>query len=241
MRILFISPVDGKSSHVASYLGKALQESPYSLQYATDFREGIDLAQHDRFDAVLIVALDTASITALTALLPRYAGLPGTPAILVVLSQAAPRERVGMLRAGADACFVEPCSFVEIQERMLALCRTIKPATEPGAAALRLDAATRELVEGEKRIGMTKLEYLLIECLLRQPDAPVERETVIRYAWPDTDTVDPSSVNLVASRVRRKLEEHHFNARVETINRFGYQINTKGAPPSSQGAATPDR
>jgi two-component system, OmpR family, response regulator len=33
-------------------------------------------------------------------------------------------------------------------------------------------------------------------------------------------------VNLVVSRLRRKLELHTFGARLETVSRFGYQINT---------------
>jgi DNA-binding response OmpR family regulator len=74
---------------------------------------------------------------------------------------------------------------------------------------------------------MTKREYLLIECLLRQVNAPVARDQLIRYAWPDKEDVDPSSVNLVVSRLRRKLELNEFRARVETISRYGYQLASR--------------
>jgi len=60
---------------------------------------------------------------------------------------------------------------------------------------------------------------------------PLARDQLIRYAWPDKDVVDPSSVNLVVSRLRRKLELHMFDARgLETVSRFGYQISTSQLP-----------
>ena len=132
-----------------------------------------------------------------------------------------------MLRAGADACFVQPYSYIEMQERMLALHRASPQLTSDHAAdaALHLETATHELVEGSKRLAVTKREFLLIECLLRQPNAPIARDQLIRYAWPDKETVDPSSVNLVVSRLRRRLERYGFNARVETVSRFGYQLS----------------
>jgi two-component system OmpR family response regulator len=92
---------------------------------------------------------------------------------------------------------------------------------------LRLDPLTRDLVEDGKRVPMTKREYLLIECLLRQANAPVARDQLIRYAWADKEDVDPSSVNLVVSRLRRKLELNDFRARVETISRYGYQLASR--------------
>ena len=226
MRVLLISTICTEGA----YLHKALRESAHSLQMTDDLRDGLHLASQDNFGAVLIVAVDTESICNLATLLPEFARLPGSPAILVVLGRATPVERARMLRAGADACFVQPYSFIEMQERMLALYRSSvhDPMLD---LSLRLDPLTRELVEGDKRFTLTKREFLLVESLLRQPDAPVARDQLIRYAWPDKDVVDPSSVNLVVSRLRRKLELHNFGARLETVSRFGYQISTTHLPP----------
>jgi two-component system OmpR family response regulator len=229
MRVLLISTVCTEGA----YLHKALRESAHSLQMTDDLRDGLHLASQDTFDAVLIVAVDTESICNLATLLSEFARLPGSPAILVVLGRATPVERARMLRAGADACFVQPYSFIEMQERMLALHRSsVQGGGDPTLdLSLRLDPLTRELVEGDKRFPLTKREFLLVESLLRQPDAPVARDQLIRYAWPDKDVVDPSSVNLVVSRLRRKLELHTFGARLETVSRFGYQIITTQLPP----------
>jgi two-component system OmpR family response regulator len=227
MRVLFIAP----SHPEAAWLFKALQESAHSLQRADDMRDGIFLAAQEAFDAIVAMTLDPAAYASLLNSLAELSTAAGGAAIVVVLGPAAAQDRTRVLRAGADACFCQPYSFIELHERMQALYRTaLARAAQahdvPAAAPLQLDALTRELVDGERRLPVTRREYLLLECLMRQFNAPVPRDQLIRYAWPETEDVDPSSVNLVVSRLRRKLGEHLPEVRIETVSRYGYQINT---------------
>jgi two-component system OmpR family response regulator len=226
MRVLLVSSSEAETV----YLHKAFRESAHSVQAADNFRYALYLAAHEAFDAIVICAAGVAQMTALFDTLPELAGLPRAPAVIVALANGTSYDRTRVLRAGADACFVQPYSFLEMQERMLALHRAAmtRSASSPvNTVSLRLDPLTRDLVEGGMRVLMTKREYLLIECLLRQANAPVARDQLIRYAWPEKEDVDPSSVNLVVSRLRRKLEMNGFRARVETVSRYGYQLATR--------------
>jgi two-component system OmpR family response regulator len=229
MRILLVSSSEAETV----YLHKAFRESAHSVQVADNLRYALYLSSHEEFDAIVISAVGLSLTTALFDALPELAQLPRAPSVIVALASGTSQDRARVLRAGADACFVQPYSFLEMQERMLALHRTSvarsahatqSPVNTP---ALKLDPLTRDLVEGTKRVLLTKREYLLIECLLRQANAPVARDQLIRYAWPDKEDVDPASVNLVVSRLRRKLELDGFSARVETISRFGYQLASR--------------
>lgn len=223
MRILLVSSSEAETV----YLHKAFRESAHSVHAADNLRYALYLASHEDFDAVVIAAVGVSILAPLFDALPELASLPRAPAVIVALATGTANDRTRILRAGADACFVQPYSFLEMQERILALHRTVIARSGPGssdAPFLRLDPLTRDLVEDGKRVLMTKREYLLIECLLRQANAPVAREQLIRYAWPDKEDVDPSSVNLVVSRLRRKLELNGCRARVETVSRFGYQL-----------------
>lgn len=234
MRILLISHPHSEGA----WLHKALHESAHSLQRAEDLRDGVFIAGDEAFDAVIVVALDGALLTALHATLPGLVDVARGAAIVAVLgAEASASERSKILRAGADACFRHPFSFIEMHERLLALSRTAVmrahpqplPLARPVERAPRLDAATREIVDGGSRAGLTRREYLLLECLLREAGSPVPRDQVIRYAWPEKDDIDASTVNLVVSRLRRKLESATIDVRIETISRFGYQL-TLGAP-----------
>ncbi|WP_321954854.1 response regulator transcription factor [Paraburkholderia bannensis] len=247
MRILLISPCHAEGA----WLQKALQESAHSLQRAEELRDGLYIAGEEPFDAVIAVALDGAMLPELLGLLPRFAQATSGATIIAVLGiEASAQARSQLLRAGADACFRYPFSFIEMHERMLALLRTggapvthttlaahgvhgahgahsafgAQSGTDSDALAPLLDASTREIVEGARRAELTRREYLLVECLLRQPNMPVPRDQMIRYAWPEKDDIDPSTVNLVVSRLRRKLEREAIEVRIETISRYGYQL-----------------
>jgi two-component system, OmpR family, response regulator len=236
MRILLISPNHAEGA----WLQKALLESAHSLQRAEDLRDGLFVAGEEPFDAVIVMALEGALLPALQGMLPGLVEVTGGATLIAVLGiEASVSERSKLLRLGADACFRYPFSFIEMHERMLALLRTTAargagvqgsppaPATNGYQRALsapQLDAGTREIVEGGRRAELTRREYLLVECLLRQANTPVPREQMIRYAWPEKDDIDASTVNLVVSRLRRKLEREAIEVRIETISRFGYQL-----------------
>jgi two-component system, OmpR family, response regulator len=230
MRILFVAAAHPESA----WLYKALQESAHSLQRADDLRDGAFLATQEPFDAIVLMSLEPASYDGLLAALPEFAEVATGAAIVVVLGQSSAQDRTRMLRAGADACFGQPYSFIEMHERMQALRRNavsrstqdLPPAAAAASTALTLDPLTRELVDGQGRLVVTRREYLLLECLMRQLNAPVPRDQLIRYAWPEKDDVDPSSVNLVVSRLRRKLAQHLPDVHIETVSRYGYQIRT---------------
>jgi two-component system, OmpR family, response regulator len=228
MRILFVAMPHPESA----WLFKALQESAHSLQRAEDLRDGVFLAGQEPFDIVVVMAFESGLYPALLAALPQFVEVAGGAAIIAVLGQSQAQDRARALRAGADACFGHPYSFIEMHERMQALRRSSASraathdlsAATPAVATLTLDPQTRELVEGARRLVVTRREYLLLECLMRQINAPVPRDQLIRYAWPEKDDVDPSSVNLVVSRLRRKLTQQLPDVQIETVSRYGYQI-----------------
>jgi DNA-binding response OmpR family regulator len=241
MRILLISPNHAEGA----WLQKALQESAHSLQRAVDLRDGLFVAGDEPFDAVIVMALDGALLPALHGILPGLAKVTGGATIIAVLGiEASASERSKVLRAGADACFRHPFSFIEMHERLFALMRATAACsgnaqgTPPAPAANglqsvqnlpQLDAGTREIVEGVRRAELTRREYLLVECLLRQANTPVPRDQMIRYAWPEKDDIDASTVNLVVSRLRRKLARQAIEVRIDTISRFGYQLTIPAA------------
>jgi two-component system OmpR family response regulator len=227
MRILLVST----SQPEATYLHKALRESSHSLQVTNHVRDAIYLASQDAFDAILIVVGNEELKDELRGALPSFSGLANCPFTILMLGNAAPGERASMLRAGADACFVHPYSFIEIQERMTALHRMKRhgPQAAVQDAFARLDPRTHEFVEASRRLSVTQREYLVIECLLRHANGPVARDNLIRYAWAEADDVDPSSVNVVISRLRRKILQHGFTTHIETINHFGYRLETGSA------------
>ena len=96
---------------------------------------------------------------------------------------------------------------------------------QPAATPLQLDALKRELVSGDHRLSLTKTEYLLVECLMRDLNAPVAHEQLIRYAWPGKDVLSCTSVSPLIWRLRSKLKTHLPAVQINTVNCYGYQLS----------------
>jgi two-component system, OmpR family, response regulator len=222
MRVLLTASAD-TTRH---YMQKALTESLNSVESTDDLFYALHLALNEDFDAIVICRQSEEDLGTLFDVLGDLRCLASAPAIVIALGRATPVECAQLLRAGADACYVQPYSVLEIHERIHALRRNAAYGGEVQADAPRLDPMTREAVEGELRIPLTTREFLLIECLLRRANAPVGREQLTRYAWPERDDVEPSSVNLVVSRLRSKLKAAGARFRIDTVNRYGYQLST---------------
>jgi two-component system, OmpR family, response regulator len=226
MRVLLCASSDAERG----YLYKALSESLNSVEVADNLYYAVYLASQEPFDTVILCASGADAHDGLHDALSSFARLPDAPCIVLALTRATPADCARLLRAGADACFVQPWSILEMQERMLAFRRN---ANAGAGMPARLDPLTRDLVEGARRIPLTTREYLLVECLLRHVNAPVAREQLIRYAWPEKGDVEPSSVNLVVSRLRRKFASHGSRTSIETVNRYGYQLEAHAEPMQS--------
>ena len=218
MRILLISPPTPE----AARLDKAFRESTHGVERVDEWRDGCFAATHDRFDAIVLVEPDAAAGAVLLDMLPRLAASAGGATIAVLVVGATPARRARMLQAGCDVCLAQPCSFVELHERLRALWR------RAGIIALResvrLDAATRALEERGRRLALSAREFRVVECLLREAGRPVGRDAVLRYAWGEAD-IEPETVNALVVRLRRKLVAHAFSARIETVARFGFRFD----------------
>ncbi|MDN7879238.1 response regulator transcription factor [Burkholderia aenigmatica] len=221
MRILLISPPNPE----ATRLDKAFRESTHGVERVDGWRDGCFVATQERFDAIVIVASDTAAGPAILDALPRLAASAEGATIATIVAGATAAQRAQMLQAGCDVCLAHPCSFVELHERLRALWR--RTGVIAMRESVRLDAATRALEEPGRRLALSTREFRLVECLLRESGRPVGRDAVLRYAWGDAD-VEPETVNALVVRLRRKLAAHAFSARIETVARFGFRFDAGG-------------
>jgi two-component system, OmpR family, response regulator len=224
MRILLVSP----SRTEGAWIARSLHEHAHSIKEVPGIDDGIFWAGEETFDVAILVASHEQPMPALCGALQRLAHRMAGGAILAVLDrQAGAADRSAALRAGADACLCAPVSAIELHERLIVLRRTVRffgTCAGPGAAPAAGDALARRMLDDAQRAGLTRREFLLLKCLLRRANCPVARDDMIRYAWPEREDVDPSTINLAVSRLRRKLGQRSFGACIETITGYGYQL-----------------
>jgi two-component system response regulator MprA len=157
----------------------------------------------------------------------RAAGDP-TP-ILLLTARVAVSERVAGLDAGADDYLVKPFALEELLARLRALLRRSGPPDDDVLrfADLSLDPATREVSRGERRIELTRTEFLLLELLLRNARQVLPREVIFDRVWGYDFGANSNSLEVYIGYLRRKTEAEGETRLVHTVRGVGYVLRDR--------------
>ena len=127
--------------------------------------------------------------------------------IIIVSALGSISERVAGLNIGADDYIPKPCSIDELKARIGAFRRRFAGMTPRTLEAdgIELDTASRTCRRNGRPIELSKIEFAILECLMRHRGTLVTRGMLIEQAWgydidPVTDIITPH-----ISRIRRKL------------------------------------
>jgi len=91
--------------------------------------------------------------------------------------------------------------------------------------ATTLDQDARELVLGERRVPLTKLEFALLRYLADRPGKAVSRATLIEDVWGYSYTGGSNVVDAAVWAIRKKLGDAA--AMIETVTGIGYRFRNK--------------
>jgi two-component system response regulator MprA len=152
-------------------------------------------------------------------------GGDGTP-ILMLTARGEVGDRVDGLDAGADDYLRKPFAPAELMARTRALVRRgtcrVAEVVHLGRAEVRMSA--REVFLGDARIALTAREFAILEVLLQRRGEAVSRADIIESAWGDDHASAEASLEVLISRLRRKLTPGGDPSPVETLRGYGYRI-----------------
>jgi DNA-binding response OmpR family regulator len=127
-------------------------------------------------------------------------------AIIVVTAHGEETDRVAALDAGADDYLVKPFGLAELQARMRAVLRRVRPESEVVRhGPLAVDLRTRKVAVAGQEIALTPKEFDILECLAADPGRMVSRQEILETAW-DAHWYGPSKVlDVHVAALRKKL------------------------------------
>jgi DNA-binding response OmpR family regulator len=220
MKILVIED----DTTVGQYVRRGLTEAGYHADLAEDGAAGLRLSAGGRYDLlVLDLRLPKLSgLEVLRTLRDRGDGIP----VLVLTAQDAVDFKVQALKMGADDYVTKPFSLEELLARVEALGRRPKAIAPPvlKVADLTLDTGSREVRRGNKPIDLTPKEYAVLEYLVRHQGRVMPRTLITEYAWDYHFDPGTNIVDVVITRLRKKIDHGPGPKLIHTVRGVGYVV-----------------
>jgi two-component system OmpR family response regulator len=222
MRILVVED-DRK---IASFIVKGLKQSGFSVDCASDGEQALSHFRAVAYDAaVLDIMLPKLDGLSVLSQLRRDKNL--VP-VLILSAQASVENRVAGLQAGGDDYLTKPFAFSEMLARVHALIRRATHIAEPSRLSsgdLTLDLLSREVTRAGQRIDLQSREFALLELLLRHPGRPVTKTMILEHIWDYTFDPQTNVVDVLAHRLRAKVDKGFPVKLIQTIRGVGYVLN----------------
>ncbi len=196
----------------------------HRLSTATSAAEGRHLLRRDAPDLLL---LDVMLPDADGMELCREARDESDVPIIMLTARGDLPDRVLGLELGADDYLPKPFEPRELVARVEALLRRTRETTlrKISASGLALDTETRRVTLDGSEIDLTTNEFELLRILMGSRGRVMPRETLLNRLGGDDSTVYDRSVDMLISRLRKKLMDDSRSPRfIKTIRSAGYQF-----------------
>ncbi len=220
MRILVVE--DEKK--VASFIQRGLEEEGFSVDVAFDGEEGVQKAENQAYDLILmdIMLPKKDGIAAIKELRDKEIITP----VLCLTARDSVDDKVTGLDIGADDYLAKPFAFAELIARCRALMR--RGSTNRGAeiffADLRLDPVAHKVWRNGQEIELTSKEYALMEYFMRNPNRVLTRAMIAENVWDYTFDSFTNIIDVYVNYLRNKIDRDFEKKLIHTVRGAGYAL-----------------
>jgi len=209
---------------VSGALHRALRLEGYDVSLADDGPRALEEIAVRPPDAV-VLDIGLPTIDGLEVCRRLRAAGDDTP-VLMLTARDAISDRVQGLDAGADDYLVKPFALAELLARLRALLRRRSDDSSEilRFADLSLDPSSRVATRGAREFTLTRIEYDLLELLLRHPRQVLTREVILDRVWGYTFDSGTNSLAVYVGYLRRKTEEEGEPRLIHTARGVGYVL-----------------
>ena len=203
-------------------MARALTLDGYLLDTAADGLEAVARLEQLEPDVVVLdVLMPNLDGIGACRLIRRQSMLP----ILMLTARDEIDDRILGLDAGADDYLVKPFAVVELLARLRALLRRHTLSEETlRFADLELNTSEQRAHRGDRSIPLTRMEYSLLQFLLRHPRKALDRSTICSEVWGYDANLASNSLDVFVASLRRKTEAAGEPRLIHTVRGVGYAL-----------------
>jgi two-component system copper resistance phosphate regulon response regulator CusR len=209
---------------VGQFVQRGLEEQHMQVDLVADGQAALERASLGPYD-VIVLDLRLPGLSGAEVLRTLRDRGVATP-VLVLTAQDALESKVQSLRTGADDYVTKPFAFEELLARVEALGRRPKALAPPvlEVGDLSMDTGKREVRRAGKTIELTPKEYAVLEYLARNHDRVLSRTLITEYAWGYHFDPGTNMVDVVITRLRKKVDHAHKRKLIHTVRGVGYVL-----------------
>jgi DNA-binding response OmpR family regulator len=220
MRILVVED----DSKMAELLQRGLVKEGHIVDVALDGIRGLEKAQANSFDAIILDVMLPGANGLQVAKRLRASG-NRTPILMLTARDSVP-DVVRGLDVGADDYLSKPFSFEVLAARLRVIDRrkTMESSPVLQVSDLTLDREAHEVRRGKRAVTLSPTEFAMLEHLMRRAGRVVTRHDLIAGVWGDDHEVGSNTVDVFIFLLRSKIETGGEKRLIQTIRGFGYTV-----------------
>jgi two-component system OmpR family response regulator len=221
MRVLLVEDDDSTANVVVQCFTKA----GFEIAREADGQSGLERARKEPFDTAIIDIMlpKLDGISLIRQLRSEKISFP----VIVLSARGSVESRITGLEAGGDDYLPKPFSLGELVARVKALLRRgseISDTTALTVGDLTMDLVNHAVTRGGVQIPLQKLEYQLLEYLMRNTGVVVSRDTIMEHVWNYDFDTGTNIVDARVCRLRDKIDKPFERKLIKTIRGFGYVL-----------------
>ena len=222
MRILVVED----STPTRELLARSLDGAGFDVTFASRLSTGRRHAEESSYDIIVldIMLPDGSGLELCRELRSRGVATP----ILFLTARGDVEDRIAGLDAGGDDYLRKPFALAELQARLRALGRRqgLAPASRLEYAGTVIDFTARQLTLEGTEVPLTSREWGVLELLASRRGRVVSRDELLEALWGEQTAEASASLDVIMSRLRRKLGDIPERCRVSTVRGEGYRLET---------------
>jgi len=220
LRILIVE--DEKD--LAFGIKKGLESQYYTTDVVTDGESALEIIELNSYD-LIILDLNLPKLDGIS-ILERIRKYDNYIKILILSARGDVDDKVEGLEKGANDYLVKPFYFQELLARIRSLLRRdfIQKDSLMTCGNITIDTNNKSLYIKEERVGLSKIQYQIIEYLLCNKNTYVTTEELFEHVYNNEKDLFSNSIKVHINNIRKKIRNVSEEDFIKSVRGLGYII-----------------
>ena len=210
---------------LAAELRTHLQSEKHIVDIVHNFKDAQAFLQRFEYDALIIdwQLPDGSGLDLCQQLRNKGCTTP----MLMLTGKSELEERMAGLDSGADDYVCKPFNAEELSARIRALLRRSAESVQELSMIgdISIDTSARTVSISGSEVRLRPREFALLTYLIEQAGSTITHKNLRDKVWWDEENVERNTINAMAARLRKKLQEAGSKVGITSVAGEGFRLD----------------